>query len=247
VHQARSIDIEVAFAGLGQEYEAMRSLLAGLDDEQWDISVILDGKVTSVRWFARHVLHDGLHHLSDIGRIRHGFGLGAATQEGEVTQLSVSDGGVPKRAVPQAMVTSGGFADDRQNDRRHHGRPLQALCLWSADVIAALAADGHPIAAGNAGENITVGGVEWAALRPGSRIDIGDVPLLITAHAIPCAKNAQWFADRDFNRILHDRNPGFSRLYAVPLTPGMVAVGDRVVIEPPTSESVVELTKGFAQ
>lgn len=132
-------------------------------------------------------------------------------------------------------VDGAGVTGDAQNDRRHHGRPVQAICLWSADVIERLASEGHPIAAGNAGENFTLAGIDWAALRPGSRLDIGDVPLLITAHVIPCAKNAQWFSDRDFNRILHTQNPGLSRLYAVPLRSGTVSTGDKVTVEPPSS------------
>jgi len=99
-------------------------------------------------------------------------------------------------------------------------------------VIEALQVEGHPIAPGFAGENITVSGITWADLRPGSRIDIGPLRLLISAHAIPCAKNAAWFADRDFTRIDHQANPGWSRLYAIPLNSATVAVGDSVVVEP---------------
>ncbi len=55
--------------------------------------------------------------------------------------------------------------------------------------------------------------------------------MLVSAHAIPCAKNAQWFSDRDFKRILHERYPGFSRLYAIPLGSGTVTVGDIVSVE----------------
>lgn len=101
-------------------------------------------------------------------------------------------------------------------------------------MIAALVAEGHPIAAGNAGENITVSGIEWAALRPGALITVGSVPMLVSAHAIPCAKNAQWFVDRNFKRMLHDDHPGFSRLYAIPLGSGTVTVGDPFVVEPQT-------------
>lgn len=228
----RPIDAGVALEGVTSEYQAMAELLAGLDDEQWAIEALLSGETHTVGWFARHVLHDGLHHLADIGRIRHGFGMGARPGTGEVTGVQVSDGGVPKRSISSAQVEPSGLGGDRQSDRRHHGRPVQAVCLWSADVIAELRAEGHPITAGSAGENITVAGVDWAGLRPGSRLDVGPVPMLITGHAIPCAKNAQWFADRDFNRILHQTNPGCSRLYAIPLASGPVAVGDRVEAEP---------------
>lgn len=149
-----------------------------------------------------------------------------------VSQINVSNGGVPKQPVSTVEVSAAGVAGDSQNDRRHHGRPLQAACLWSAYVIEALAVDGHPIAAGNVGEDFSISGIDWAALRPGSRIDIGDVPLLISAHAIPCAKNAQRFADRGFNRILHTTNPGLSRLYVIPLGFGTVATGNTVTVEP---------------
>lgn len=235
--EARQVDVTAALSAVEAEYLALHELLTSLDDGQWDLLVTVDGKAVAVRWFARHVLHDALHHLADIGRIRHGFGLGAERETGVLSQINVSGGGVPKTPVESAELSAAGVGGDSQNDRRHHGRPVQAVCLWSADVIEQLAADGHPIAAGNAGENLTLRGIDWAALHPGSQIDVGGVPLLITAHAIPCAKNAQWFSDRDFKRILHERNPGLSRLYAIPLATGTVKTGDPVVIEPvrPTS------------
>ena len=56
-----------------------------------------------------------------------------------------------------------------KHDRLHHGRPLQAVCLWSQDVIDALRDEGHPIRAGAAGENLTVSGIDWDTIRPGVR------------------------------------------------------------------------------
>lgn len=229
---ARVIDFDTAVAAVEVEFDALQDVLASLAEDQWNATVAVDGKPTPVGWFARHVIHDGLHHMADIGRIRHGFGLGAPHQSGSVHQLNRSGGGVPKMPVDSAEISPRGVDGDRQSDRRNHGRPAQAVCLWSADVLASLHDEGHPIAPGNAGENITIEGVEWATLRPGTHITVGSVPMLISAHAIPCSKNAQWFADRDFNRILHDRNPGFSRLYAIPLGTGVVTAGDRVIVEP---------------
>jgi len=243
--EAGAVDVDGALSAVETEYAALRALLASLDDAQWDLSATIDDEPTTVGWFARHVLHDGLHHLGDIGRIRHGFDLGAASETGVVEQINVSDGGVPKIPVESVKVSAAGVGGDKQNDRRHHGRPIQAVCLWSADVIQRLAAEGHPIAAGNAGENLTLRGIDWAALHPGSRIDVGEVPLLISAHAIPCAKNAQWFSDGDFKRILHERNPGLSRLYAIPLAPGTVAAGDPVVIEPDRTPPIVRSLCGL--
>lgn len=169
-------------------------------------------------------VHVGLHGVAQIGAQRHRM-ENPLVETGEVVGLFASDGGVPKTAIARADIRITGVEGDRQDNRRHHGRPAQALCLWSADVIAALQAEGHPIEPGLAGENITVAGITWSTLRPGSLLRVGEIPVFITAHAIPCAKNAGWFADRDFNRILHTRHPGFSRLYGIPLAEGMLEAG----------------------
>ncbi len=148
-----------------------------------------------------------------------------------VAQISTSDGGVPKGAVPSADVGRRGLLGDRQADRTHHGRPFQALCVWSSEVIAVLAAEGHPIRAGAAGENITVSGIEWPTLRPGVRLLIGQSLCEISAWAEPCRKNDQWFTGRS-DRIDHRLHPGWSRAYAWVLEPGTVATGDPVIVEP---------------
>ena len=222
----KSVELPAALKAVENEYEQMEGLLRGLADKDWQSAAVFGGKPHSVGWFARHVLHDGLHHLADIGSVRQRLGYGPRPRTGSVRALHVSSGGVPKNSVDEAHITGHGLDGDAQADRRHHGRPVQAVCLWSTEVIEALQAAGHPIHPGAAGENITLDGLDWSELLPGSRITVGAVPLLISAHAIPCAKNAQWFSDRDFNRILHDRSPGSSRLYAIPLTTGTVAVGD---------------------
>lgn len=231
------LKLDATLEAASQEYRLMEELLQGLSDERWRASVTLRGEQHTVGWFGRHALHEGQHQLNEIGRVRHRFGRGARSHTGSVSGLHISDGGVPKRPVESTVIDATGVDGDTQSDRRHHGRPVQAVCLWSADVIEALQAEGHPIHAGAAGENVTISNVEWSDLLPGTRIDVGTVPMLISAHAIPCAKNAQWFSDRDFNRILHERNPGASRLYAIPLSGGTVSIGDTVSVEPaPDSE-----------
>ncbi|MFN7022189.1 MAG: MOSC domain-containing protein [Phycisphaerales bacterium] len=93
-------------------------------------------------------------------------------------QISVSAGGVPKRPVPRARVTVAGIEGDDQNDKRHHGGPDRAVCLFSLEVIELLRAEGHPIRPGSTGENLTIHGLDWGTLVPGTRLAIGaqDVP-----------------------------------------------------------------------
>lgn len=154
-----------------------------------------------------------------------------ARSEGRVTQLSVSAGGLPKTPVDQVEVTWKGLVGDRQATRVHHGRPWQALCIWSHDVIDALHAQGHPIAPGLAGENITVEGLTWADVRAGVRLQIGSVLCEVSAYALPCFQNKPWFMDGDFEVMHHERGP-VSRVYATVLQPGTITVGDAVVLEP---------------
>lgn len=153
--------------------------------------------------------------------------------KGAVHQISVSLGGVPKLPVAgPVMVHSSGVTGDDQADKKHHGGPEQHVCLYSLEVIEALQAEGHSIYPGAAGENITISGLDWDQLARGRRMRIGDeVELEITWPAIPCGKNAQWFADRDSKRISHDLHPGWSRWYAKVITPGSIDVGSAVVLE----------------
>ncbi|MDH3707465.1 MAG: MOSC domain-containing protein [Acidimicrobiia bacterium] len=168
-----------------------------------------------------------------MGRIRVSLGHGAAPATGTVAQINVSTGGVPKFAIAgRVNVDPSGIDGDVQRNRRHHGRPFQALCLWSSDVVAALVAEGHPIGAGSAGENLTLQGLDWATLRPGTVIDIGEVRCEVTSYAVPCGHNNQWFADGNSQRIRHERHPGWSRIYASVLRGGTIEAGDDVAVEP---------------
>jgi MOSC domain-containing protein YiiM len=201
----------------------------------WDRGAVFDGELYDAAWVLRHACHDATHHLSDAGRILHALGAGAPTDRGTVGRVHTSDGGVPKLPVEGAAVGRRGLSGDRQGNRHHHGRASQAVCLWSAEVIAALAAEGHPIGAGKAGENVTVSGLHWSALRPGVRLTVGTALLEVTGYADPCRHNAQWFLGGDFGLIDHDRSPGTSRVYAAVLGAGEVGVGDAVIVEPDVS------------
>lgn len=153
-----------------------------------------------------------------------------SSRTGTVVSLNVSNGGVPKRAVARARVTVGGMEGDRQRDLRHHGGPDRALCLFSADIIAALRTEGHPIEPGMVGENVTISGLDWWLLRPGVQIDIGEVGVELTSYAMPCRNITPAFADGRSVRISQKLHPGESRLYARVLREGVLAVGDPVVV-----------------
>src|SRR3954468_21342900 len=122
--------------------------------------------------------------------------------KGYIFQLNCSDGGVPKRPVAEAQLTATGLACDRQAHLKFHGGPDRALCLYSLEQITELQSEGHPIFPGSIGENLTLSGLDWKTLAPGSRLVIGDEVLIeIVSYASPCSTIKGSFAGGEFKRI----------------------------------------------
>lgn len=169
--------------------------------------------------------------LLAVGPALRAAGVLPPRAEGTVAYLARGQGGVPKDRVGQVDVTFRGVVGDVQRNRKHHGRPFQALCLWSTEVIDDLRAAGHPIAPSLAGENITLTGVPWPSVVPGVRLRVGTVLCEISSFGTPCRQNSPWFLDGDVSVIHESRGP-VSRMYATVLEPGTIAVGDTAVLEP---------------
>jgi MOSC domain-containing protein YiiM len=106
--------------------------------------------------------------------------------------------------------------------------------MYSLEVIRALQQEGHPIDVGTAGENVTLQGIEWELVVPGSRIKIGDdVTLEVASFTTPCKTIRESFIDGAFIRISHKTSPGWSRVYARVLREGEIRSGDAVEVIPP--------------
>ncbi|NUP69802.1 MAG: MOSC domain-containing protein [Gemmatimonadaceae bacterium] len=151
-------------------------------------------------------------------------------RDGRVTGLQRSAGGVPKLPVERAMVGAGGMEGDRQANRRFHGGPDRALCLYAQERLDALAAAGHPVERGTLGENVTIAGVPWEEVRPGARLRLGGVEVEVTGYAAPCRKISFGFADGGSSRVGQRSNPGWSRVYVRILSAGELTVGDPVTL-----------------
>jgi MOSC domain-containing protein YiiM len=149
--------------------------------------------------------------------------------DGRIFQLNRSGGGVPKLGVREAFLAETGLEGDKQSDLRFHGGPERALCLFPLELILELQAEGHPVFPGSVGENVTVFGLEWARIEPGSRLALGDEALVeIASYTAPCKTIAASFVGGDFKRISQKVRPGDSRLYARVLRPGRISVGHAV-------------------
>jgi len=153
------------------------------------------------------------------------------SEQGVIVSVNVSPGGVPKVPVPSARASAAGLAGDGQRNLEFHGGPDRALCLYSVERIEALQAEGHPIAPGTTGENVTIRGLDWDLVVPGTTLRVGDVAIEVTAFASPCASIRPSFADLNSNRISHKKHPGWSRVYARISGEGEIRVGDAVRVD----------------
>lgn len=150
-----------------------------------------------------------------------------------IFQLNISDGGVPKTAVRTATLTEHGLIGDKQRNLKYHGGPIRALCLYALENILALQAEGHPIYPGSIGENVTIAGLNWVTVIPGTRLQLGEtVRIEITNYTVPCRNIQGSFIDHKIGRVSAKTNSGWSRTYAKVLQTGDLTVGDTVLMEP---------------
>lgn len=154
---------------------------------------------------------------------------------GQVAQININPaGGVPKHRVSQANLKTEGVEGDFQRNKKYHGGPERAVCLYCIERIEALQAEGHPISPGSTGENLTLQGIDWDAVKPGVVLQIGDEARLeIASYTLPCFKIKASFAQEEFKRAMQKLHPGWSRVYARVLQEGLVREGDQVVFSRP--------------
>ena len=105
---------------------------------------------------------------------------------GSILQINISPGGIPKRPIPEATVTTEGILGDRWAHPDIHGGQKQAVLLITAEGIQELIAQGHPLFPGALGENLTVKGLDRRQMRVGQRYRVGEVLLELTKLRGPC-------------------------------------------------------------
>ena len=152
---------------------------------------------------------------------------------GRILAINISGGGVPKGRVNGAQVSLSGLLGDAQNDKKHHGGPERAVCVYCIEIIRSLQAEGHPIDIGTTGENVTLEGIDWSLAVPGAQLRVGgEVLLEIASFTNPCRTIKASFLDGRFVRIAQKFYPGWSRVYARVLREGQIRFGDPVEVIP---------------
>lgn len=133
--------------------------------------------------------------------------------QGILKQINRSNGGMPKRAIPQpVLVDVTGVEGDRHRNMRVHGGPKKAVLMIAAEVVDDLAARGFPVCYGALGENLTVSGMDPHAWRSGQRYRIGeDVIIELTTLREPCSNldvygpsiKTEWSHGGIYARVIH--------------------------------------------
>ena len=146
---------------------------------------------------------------------------------GTLIQLNISPGGIPKTAVLFAHVSRDGVAGDWQRNRKYHGGPDRAVCLYSEELYADLRAEGVDLTNGAVGENFTTRGVNLQHLAKGDRLRIGgECVIELTEIRVPCRTLTKW--DANLPRMIQGRSGWVAKV----ISEGMVRPGDPIEVLP---------------
>ncbi len=142
--------------------------------------------------------------------------------QGVLEQLNISPGGMPKTPILGAWVTVDGVAGDWQNNRKYHGGPNRAVCLFSVELYDELRREGVEMQLGSVGENFSTRGIDLKLLQKGDRIRVGRCVIELTDIRVPCRNLDRWHPQ------LHKLIEGRSGWVAKVVTEGEVKPGDAV-------------------
>jgi MOSC domain-containing protein YiiM len=155
-----------------------------------------------------------------------------------IVQINVSRGGVPKRPIAEALVTTLGLAGDEHAHPQIHGGPRQALLLITAEGIDELIEQGFPLFAGALGENLTTRGLDRRSLRVGQRYRTPNVIFELTKPRAPCEQLDVY--GTGIQKAVYDAQVkagdpgsprwGLSGFYASVISPGPMRPGDPIVL-----------------
>lgn len=157
---------------------------------------------------------------------------------GSILQISVSRGGIPKRAIPQGDVTALGISGDEHAHPQFHGGPRQAILIVTSEGLDELIAQGFPLYAGALGENVTTRGLDRRSMRIGQRYRTPQVILEITKLRVPCETLSVYGSGIQqalYDELVKAGDPssprwGLGGFYASVLRPGSVRPGEPLTL-----------------
>lgn len=153
----------------------------------------------------------------------------------QILHLNVSPGGIPKRAVTEALLTPTGLAGDAHEHPQIHGGPDKAILLITSEGLEELRALGYDVYPGALGENFTTSGLDRRQIRIGNRYQAGRVVIEITRLRTPCSTLDVFNAPGlpPIQDAIDPEEPsrwGLSGFYARVVNDGLVRAGDRITL-----------------
>lgn len=148
---------------------------------------------------------------------------------GEISQINISRGGIPKRPILSGVLTPLGLEGDGWAHPKIHGGPEQALLLICWEVLDELIQMGYGMFAGALGENLTTRGLSFADMCEGQRFRLGAVcEIELTQLREPCRTLDVYNRDgvAKIQKIL--KREGRGGWYARVLKPGPLYPGDKI-------------------
>lgn len=174
-----------------------------------------------------------------VNELRHGY-VGAIVHAGERVPSAIGKA----RASGRLALDREGFAGDTVADRRNHGGPDKAVCVYPASRYDAWQARyGHALRRPAFGENLLVAGVDEQDVCVGDVIRLGAALVQVSQPRVPCYKPAAFTGER---RLTVDLlTSGFTGWYLRVLEPGLVGEGDegRLLEREPGALSVLRLNE----
>jgi MOSC domain-containing protein YiiM len=158
---------------------------------------------------------------------------------GQIVQIGISRGGIPKRSIPQGIITPLGIEGDLCAHPQFHGGPNQAVLLIAAEVVDELTARGYPLFYSALGENLTTRGLDRRQLRIGDRLRVGGATLEISKVRVPCDTldiYGPTIKQEIYDKRVKAGDPtsprwGMSGFYARVIEPGPVCVNEAILLD----------------
>jgi MOSC domain-containing protein YiiM len=148
------------------------------------------------------------------------------------------------RAAGRLPLGREGFTGDTVADRRHHGGPDKAVCVYPASRYEGwLARYGAQLPRPAFGENLLVGGCDESETQVGDVFALGSALVQVSQPRVPCHKPAAFTGERRLTLDL--RATGWTGWYLRVLREGEVGEGDaaELVERLPGAWSVLRLNE----
>ncbi len=134
-----------------------------------------------------------------------------------------------KKPVQQAFLSKGGFHGDGVADKKHHGGPDRAVCIYPFEHYALWEKEfGVTLPPAAFGENLTLTNVLEEEICIGDILQIGEAIIQVTQGRVPCNTIDRRIEMAPFLKAIV--KTGLTGYLCRVLEEGMIASGDKVTV-----------------